>query len=180
MHRVWRSMWILLHFNFHKKVCLFVCFTGCSLWRHAWILMGPDLNKMLKLGNKSLSYAGWVVFKNREEEKDLTSRNKRKGDHSHSQQIKKNNFTVSLWTGESRLFLSNLKVDQIPIYLPSVMIHQVIWANGLIYWKEKRKLFQVTSASHSHIFTHLSLTRFEFHQTLTTRIRKWLWVVDYL
>ena len=37
-----------------------------------------------------------MVFENREEEKDLKSRNKGKEDHSHSQQIKLNNFTISL------------------------------------------------------------------------------------
>ena len=25
-----------------------LCLTGCSTWRHTWVLMGPDSNKMLK------------------------------------------------------------------------------------------------------------------------------------
>ena len=51
--------------------------------------MGPDLNKMLKPGYKSLhKHAGQVVFKNKEEEIDLKSRDKAKEDPSHSQQIK--------------------------------------------------------------------------------------------
>ena len=36
----WAKMWF----------CLFVCSTGRSVWRHTWILMGPDLKKMLKPG----------------------------------------------------------------------------------------------------------------------------------
>ena len=36
-------------------------------------------------------------FENKEEEKDLKSRDKVKEDHSNSQQIKSNNFTASLW-----------------------------------------------------------------------------------
>ena len=38
-----------------------------------------------------------MVFENNEEETDLKSRDKGKEDHSHSQQIKLKNFTVSLW-----------------------------------------------------------------------------------
>ena len=60
--------------------------------------MGPDLNKMLKPGYKSLyKHAGRVVYENKERETDLNSRDERKEDHGHFQQIKLNNFTVSLW-----------------------------------------------------------------------------------
>ena len=38
-----------------------------------------------------------MVFENKEEETDLKSRDKRKEDYSHSQQLIWNNFTVSLW-----------------------------------------------------------------------------------
>ena len=79
-------------------VCLFVCLTGRSLRRHTWVLMGPDLNKMLKPGYKSLyKNAGQAVYENKEREKHRESRNEGKEGHCHSQQIKQNNFTVSLW-----------------------------------------------------------------------------------
>ena len=35
------------------KSSLFVCLTGRSVRIHAWVLMDPDLNKMLKLGYKT-------------------------------------------------------------------------------------------------------------------------------
>ena len=63
--------------------------------------LGPDGTRleqlMLKPGNTSqYKHAGWVVFENKEEETDLKSSDKGKEDHNHSQQIKLNNFTVSL------------------------------------------------------------------------------------
>ena len=57
--------------------------------RHTWVLMGPDSNKMLKPGYKSLyKHAGRVVYENKEREKHLKSRYEGKEDHGHSQQIK--------------------------------------------------------------------------------------------
>ena len=52
------------------------CLTGHSVWRHTWVLMGPDLNKMLKPGQKSLyKHAGQLVYGNvkreREREKQI-------------------------------------------------------------------------------------------------------------
>ena len=77
---------------------MFVCLCVCLVRGHAWVLMGPDLNKRLKSGYKSLyKHAGWVGFENKVEETNLKSRDKWKEDHSHSQQNKFNNFTVSLW-----------------------------------------------------------------------------------
>ena len=39
-----------------------VCLTGPSMQRHTWVLMGPDSNKMLKPGRKSLyKHAGQLV-----------------------------------------------------------------------------------------------------------------------
>ena len=60
--------------------------------------MGPDSNKMLKPGYKSLyKHAGRVVYENKERETDLKSTDEGKEDHGRSQQIKLNNFAVSLW-----------------------------------------------------------------------------------
>ncbi len=44
---------------------LFVCLHARSVRRHTWVVMGPDLNKMLKPGFKSLyKYACLVVYEN--------------------------------------------------------------------------------------------------------------------
>ena len=60
--------------------------------------MEPNLNKMLEPCYKSLyKHAARVVYENKERETDLKSRDEVTEDHSHSQQIKLNNFTVSLW-----------------------------------------------------------------------------------
>ena len=59
--------------------------------------MGPDPYKMLKPGFKSLyKYAGLVVCSNKRY-KQMGGKMFKKRDHSHSQQIKVNNFAVSLW-----------------------------------------------------------------------------------
>ncbi len=44
---------------------IFVCLPARSVRKHAWVQMGPDSNKMLKPGFKSLyKYTGLVVYEN--------------------------------------------------------------------------------------------------------------------
>ena len=71
--------------------------TGGSVWRHAWGLTGPDLNKMLKPGYKAYisMLAEWslkIRGRNRFKVKRLRRRRPQP-----LQQNKSNNFTVSLW-----------------------------------------------------------------------------------
>ena len=83
--------------------------TGHSVWRHTWVLMGPDSNEMLKPGYKSPIYiwkhAGCVVYENKERERDLKSRGEGKEDHCHSQQIKF--YCQPFGTWESRFFIQS-------------------------------------------------------------------------
>ncbi len=64
MNRLWPVLftcfcllcWPSFHYGFldyHTYVYLFVCLHPCSVRRHTWVLMGPDLNKMLKPGFKA-------------------------------------------------------------------------------------------------------------------------------
>ena len=51
-----------------------VCLTGHSVPKHTWVLMGPDLHKMLKLGKKCNYHAGWEY---KEKPNELSLRNER-------------------------------------------------------------------------------------------------------
>ena len=56
----------------------------------------PERNAQARL--KSLyKHAGQLVYENVKTERDLKIRDEGKEDHDHSQQIKLNNFAVSLW-----------------------------------------------------------------------------------
>ena len=59
------------------------------------MLMGPDSNKTFKPDLKS--HAGQVVFENVKRKTDWKKCDEGKVDHGHFQQIKLNNFNVSLW-----------------------------------------------------------------------------------
>ena len=59
---------------------------------------GTRPEQMLKPGYDSLyKHAGQLVYENVKTERDLKIRDEGKEDHDHSQQIKLNNFAVSLW-----------------------------------------------------------------------------------
>ena len=90
--------------NFKCEVCLFVvCLTGRSA--QCGDTMGPDgtrLEQNAQTRLKSLyKHAGQLVYGNvkreRETETDLNLQDEGKEDHGHSQQIKLNNFNISLW-----------------------------------------------------------------------------------
>ena len=96
--------------------CLFVCLFTCLL--HAKTHLGPDgtrLKKMLKQGFKSLyKYAGLVVYGNTLIDWNrLKWKGKEEKDHGHSQQIKSDNFTVSLWVRRKKKLIQS----QLPLRL---------------------------------------------------------------
>ena len=70
--------------------------------------MGPDSNKMLKPDYKSLyKHASRLVYENKDRKTDLKSRDEGKRDDGHSQQIKLNNSTVSLWDKRKDVFVQS-------------------------------------------------------------------------
>ena len=77
--------------------------------------MGPDSNKMFKPGIKSqCMLALW--FMEIKDRNRLKSKRQEDKDHSNSQQIKLNNFTVSLWV-KIRENLNPIIESQLPLRL---------------------------------------------------------------
>ena len=76
---------------------LFVCLHTRSVWRHTWVLMGPDSNKLLKSGFTSLyKYADLVFYGNKREKKiKVKGKRREKPWPLALKKIKSNNFTVS-------------------------------------------------------------------------------------
>ena len=52
---IYNYHWTLLSYlnHTHTHNYLLVCLHGQSMWTHAWVLMGPDFDKMLRSGLKS-------------------------------------------------------------------------------------------------------------------------------
>ena len=99
--------WIFVLKKIMKRASISILVPGARNPRYAHCL-----NKILNPGCKSLyKHAGWVVFEYKEEETNLKSSDKGKEDHSHSQPIKLNYFTVSLaWGHEKGGSSSNLNI----------------------------------------------------------------------
>ena len=115
-----------------NRICLLARFVR----RHTWILMGPDSNKMLKPGFKSLLYVCWPcrscrlvygIDRNRLKWKVIEEK-----DHSHLQQIKSNNFSVSLWVKKRE------KRIQLQLLLRHWVMTKCVWyrtQNTFIWFK---------------------------------------------
>ena len=84
------------------------------MWRHTWVLMGPDSNEMLKPG-----FPGLVVYGNNRNRNRLKRKIKVEKDHGHSKQIKSNNFTVSLLGQEKgKTYLFSTATKAVNSYTP--------------------------------------------------------------
>ena len=103
-------------------VCLFVCLTDHSMERHTWVLIGPDLNKMLKPGYKNLhkhASPEWSM-KIKKEKLIWSQEMKEKEDHSHFQQIKLNILASAFGTRGLIFFIQS----QLPQRLQYIFVSQ--------------------------------------------------------
>ena len=89
-------------------VCLFVCLTGLSVQRHAWVLLGPDLNKMLKPGYKSLyKHADWMSMKLKRKKQIWNQEIQEKKTTATPNKSSWTILLLAFWTRERRFFIQS-------------------------------------------------------------------------